>query len=322
MHEPASPEASIVITTLNAGPDFEELLGRLFSQRADFGYEVVVIDSGSTDATVGLARRYGASVHRIDQNEFNHGATRNLGASLSRGRYVAFVVQDALPVDEGWLSAMVENLEEDETVAGVYGRQIPRPESSPLTRALMDDWPTSGLERREQFAGGPEGYRRMAPATRRAFATFDNVSSCVRRSVWEDLPFESTSFGEDIRWGKAVVEAGYKLVYEPRSAVLHSHERGALYDLRRHYADGLVLQDLFGLVPTPNIWRLFLNVLLSTVHLYLRRHDKSTVVAPRSLLLALRYAFFSQVGAYLAARRSRSNSWISARLHGFLLRGI
>ena len=140
---------SVVVTTLNAGPDFEELLARLSAQRADFGYEVLVIDSGSTDGTVELARRYGTSVYLIDQNEFNHGTTRNLGVSLCRGRYVAFIVQDTRPVDGGWLTAMVENFERDATVAGVYGRQIPSPESSPLTRALMDDWDVfvSGVHR-------------------------------------------------------------------------------------------------------------------------------------------------------------------------------
>ena len=60
----------------------------------------------------------------------------------------------------------------------------------------------------------------------------------------------------DLKWRKTIVEAGYKLVYEPRSAVLHSHERGAFYDLRRHYADGLLLQDLFGLGPTLTLGRI------------------------------------------------------------------
>jgi rhamnosyltransferase len=273
---------------------------------------------------VELARRHGASVHKIDRDAFDHGATRNLGASLTRGHYVAFLVQDALPLDDTWLASMVGNFERDETVAGVYGRQIPRPESSPLTRALMGDWPTSGLERREQFAGGPGIYSEMSPEAQRTLATFDNVSSCVRRSVWESFPFERTDFGEDLRWGKSVIEAGYKLVYEPRSVVLHSHERGAIYDLRRHYADGLVLRELFGLVPTPNLARLLLNVLLSSAHLYLRlsRDGKTARVAPLSLLLAMRYALFSQAGAYLAARRSGTGSRISARLDGFLLKGI
>lgn len=311
-----------MILTFEAGPGFDELLRRLFSQRTSFCYEVLVIDSGSTDGTVGLANRYGASVHRIDSSEFDHGATRNLGASLTSGRYVVFLVQDALPADDNWLAAMVDDLDADETVAGAYGRQIPRPGSSPLTRALMRDWPTFRLERREQFAGGAGPYGSLSPATRRSLAVFDNVSSCVRRSVWEIFPFERTGFGEDVRWGKAVVEAGYKIVYEPRSAVLHSHERGAIYDLRRHYADTLVLGELFGLYPTPSLPRLLSNVILASAHLYLRR--ERTALAPRFLLLAMRYALCSQTGAYLAARRSREpgNSRLSTRIDNFLLKGI
>jgi rhamnosyltransferase len=318
------PEVSVVIPTFQAGPGFDELLRRLYSQRTDFGYEVLVIDSGSKDGTAELARRHGASVHRIDPGEFDHGATRNLGASLSAGRYVVFLVQDALPVDDVWLAAMVENLDADETVAGVYGRQIPNPDSSPLTRALMRDWPTSEQKRREQFAGGPGSYAALPTSTRRSLAVFDDVSSCVRRSVWEHIPFERTRFGEDLRWGKAVVEAGHKLVYEPRSAVFHSHERGALYDLKRHYVDSLILQELFGLTPTPNLARLLLNTILTSAHLYLGKDDGRAFLAPRFLLLAIRYALCSQAGAYLAARKRREpgNSRLSARIDKLLQEGI
>ena len=308
-----------MIPTFQAGPGFDGLLRRLFSQKTDFGYEVLVIDSGSTDGTAELAGRYGASVHRIAPDEFDHGATRNLGASLSSGRHIAFLVQDALPMDDRWLSAMVEDLDADEMVAGVYGRQIPHPESSPLTRALMRDWPTSSPERREQFA---EAYVTLPPATRRSLSVFDNVSSCVRRSVWEQIHFERTRFGEDLRWGKAVIEAGHKLVYEPRSAVLHSHERGALYDLKRHYVDALVLQELFGLTPTPNLARLVLNTLLTTAHLYRSKDGSTTLVAPRFLLHTIGYALCSQAGAYLAARRTKADSGISARIDKLLQRGI
>jgi rhamnosyltransferase len=286
-----------------------------------------VIDSGSTDGTAELARRHGASVHRISRDEFEHGATRNLGVSLSGGEYVAFIVQDAVPLDERWLAAMVENLERDKLVAGVYGRQIPRPESSPLTRALVNSWPTADLERREQYMEDPTLYHTLPPAERRSLATFDNVSSCVRRSVWEEIPFERTGFGEDVRWGKRVVEAGYKIVYEPRSAVFHSHERGALYDLRRHYVDQLVLLDLFGLATTPNLALLFLNVFRASAYLYLRllRDEKSVMRAARLVPLALKHAVFSQAGAYLAAknrRLARTRPRSSGRLDRFLSRGI
>jgi glycosyltransferase involved in cell wall biosynthesis len=319
----SAPKASVIILTFDAGPGLGELLGRLAAQRTDFGYEVLVVDSGSTDGTTGLARQHGAAVHCIPQETFDHGAARNLGASLAAGKYVAYIVQDALPVDDGWLAAMVEDLERDDAVAGVYGRQIPHPHTSPLARALVNDWPTA-RERREQFAG--PRYRDLPPAARRSLATFDNVSSCVRRSVWESTPFERTPFGEDLRWGKNAVERGHKLVYEPRSVVLHSHERGALYDLRRHYAEGLLLMDLFGLAPTPNLARLLLNALRTTAHLYLRlrREGKGEISPPASLLLAARYAICAQTGAYLAVRRHRrrGESGVSAKLHRFLGRGV
>ena len=204
----SSPEVSIVIPTFNAGVEFRTVLEGLRAQEGDFERETIIIDSGSTDGTVELAELYGATVHRIPKTEFNHGATRNLGVSLARGRYVALTVQDAVPVDERWLAAMVENLERDEQVAGVYSRQIARKESSILTRAVINSLALASPERREQFAGSAKQYGKMPPRKRRRLATFDDVSSCLRRSVWEEIPFERTNFGEDLWWGKKVIEAG------------------------------------------------------------------------------------------------------------------
>ena len=319
------PKVTVVVLTSNAGPGFEDLLERLGEQETSFPYEVVVIDSGSTDGTVALALRHGARVHRIPRREFDHGGTRNLGLSLSGAEYLAFVVQDALPLGRRWLAAMVENLDADERVAGVCGLQVPRPDSSPLARALVNGWPTASPERREQHAD--RRYGALPPAERRSLATFDNVSSCVRRSVLEEMPFERTVFGEDLRWGKRVIETGYKIVYEPRSAVLHSHERSALYDLRRHYVEGQVLIDLFGLTLTPNLALLLLNVLRSSADLYLRMSQggKTSARAPYLALLAAKHAVSSQAGAYLAAKNRRLfDRWphISARLDLFLRRGI
>ena len=323
-----SKKVSIVIPTLNAGPGFEDLLEKISVQEGNFDREVLVVDSGSTDGTDELARRYGAIVHQISKAEFNHGATRNLGISLARGEYVILTVQDAVPFDERWMAAMVENLERDERVVGVYGRQIPHPDSSALTRVLVNNLATAGLERREHFAGGPEQYRKMPPVKRRRLAAFDNVSSCLRRSVWKEMPFEKTNFGEDIRWGKRVVEAGYKTVYEPRSAVFHSHERGAVYDLRRYYVDQRVLRELFGLELVPSLARLFLAIFRFSRQLYRLLYRDEEMAAKGVLwltLLAVRYAVPAQVGNYLGTK-SGSIAHLSPRafgkLHGFLSKGV
>lgn len=324
---------SVVVPTFNAGPGFEELLRRLRAQDGDFESEVLVVDSGSTDGTVELARRYGAAVHGIEKAEFNHGATRNLGISLAGGEYVALIVQDALPLDERWLAAMVENLERDDLVAGVYGRQVPRPESSALARVVVDNQSTAHPVRREQFAGSPEGYLEIPAAERRSLATFDNVSSCLRRSVWELVPFEETDFGEDLRWGEMVISRGYRLVYEPRSAVFHSHERGVAYDLRRNYVGQLVVSDLFGLEPIPNLWRLLVAIFASFAHvcylLYTGERSKGRRPRPGEALrfgmLAIKHVVPAQVGVYLGSRSASSSGWsptLRRRLHRFLSKGI
>lgn len=298
----------------------------LAAQETDFEYEIVVVDSGSTDGTPEIAERHGARVHAIPKSEFNHGATRNLGISLARSEFVALTVQDAVPLDEHWLSAMVENLEQDEKVAGVYGRQIPHTHASLLTRALTKGLASASDERREQLIEDVAKYKKLPPNRRRRLAAFDNVSSCIRRSVWEDLPFDATNFGEDVRWGKKVVEAGYKIVYEPRAAVFHSHERGALYDLRRYYVDQRVLLDLFGARQRPSLLRLPVVVARNAGHLYrlLRREE----VAAGALLLAwlaVKYAVPTQIGAYLGARSdslARLSPSLFARMHRFLSKGI
>lgn len=328
------PLVSVVIPTFNAGPDFERLLAGLAAQQGDFDVEVVLVDSGSTDGTVERARRYGAKVHRIPKEEFNHGGSRNRGVSLAGGEYVALTVQDAVPLGERWLAAMVRDFEGDERVAGVYGRQVPREDSGILSRAVINSLATAGLGRREQYAGSPERYRELSPVQRRNLAAFDNVSSCVRRSVWVKIPFEPTNFGEDIRWGKAVVEAGYRIVYEPESAVVHSHDRDFVYDLRRNYINQVVVAELFGLVQVPNVARLVVAILASFLHVFsLLRKEHGGKTGPRDgarfARYAARHAVVSQTGVYLGSkvgprngRLARSFPRLRRRLDGFLSKGV
>jgi rhamnosyltransferase len=320
-------KVSVVIPTLNAGPGFEELLRKLEAQEGDFEREVVVVDSGSTDGTAHLAARHGAILHSVSKAGFDHGATRDLGISLSSGEYVALTVQDAVPLDESWLGAMVENLRNDGRIAAVYGRHVPRSDAGLMTRALVGNLAVADSQRREQQIPNTAEYLSLPPAQKRRIAAFDNVSSCLRRSVWEEFPFGEADFAEDLRWGKKVVEAGYTIVYEPRSVVVHSHERGALYDLKRHYVDQLVLDELFGARLVPNLPRLILGIPYATRHVYglLRREEPAPEKRLKLLLDAATYALASQLGAYLGCRLpslSHLTPKLHTKLHRFLGKGV
>src|SRR3712207_1262662 len=86
---------SVVIPVRNGGEDFRRCLDAIRAQRLETDFEIIVVDSGSTDDTVALAESYGARVHQIPADQFNHGATRNLGVSLASGEYIAFTSHDA-----------------------------------------------------------------------------------------------------------------------------------------------------------------------------------------------------------------------------------
>ncbi len=248
----STPDVSIVIPTYNAGPEFGGVLEAISGQRSDFAHEVLVVDSGSSDGTIEAARRHSARVLRRPKSEFNHGGTRNRGISEARGEFVVMIVQDAMPADELWLQGLAENLANDERVAGSYSRQIPRPDCNPFARYALEQHFTNLPERREQYIEDLAAYEALPPPRKLGLVTFDDVSSCIRRAVWREHPYKTLSFGEDIEWAERVLKAGYKLVYEPKSAVIHSHNRSAFYEMKRAYVAHKLLGELIGFRALPS----------------------------------------------------------------------
>src|SRR6185295_16559364 len=97
-----APRASVLIPTLHPGPRFERVLRAIAAQQADFGHELVVVDSGSGPADIATMEAFGARVERISRSEFGQGKTRNLLAELARGELLFFLSQDAEPADDRW----------------------------------------------------------------------------------------------------------------------------------------------------------------------------------------------------------------------------
>lgn len=242
----SSPRASVVIPTLNGGGRFRECLDALSKQDFEGGFELVVIDSSSTDGTAELARERADVFISIKRNEFNHGLTRNRAIEKCSGEYIALLVQDAAPADNNWLRALVENFE-DEKVAGSYSRQVPRPDCPPLIKSRLKRWSATSRQRIEKSVSSKEEMSEIPGKTLVNLISFDNVSSCIRRSVWEKIPFTKRAFGEDLWWARSVLLAGYKIVFEPNSVVIHSHSNSLWYEFKRVYLDHQNWNDLIGL---------------------------------------------------------------------------
>jgi glycosyltransferase involved in cell wall biosynthesis/GT2 family glycosyltransferase len=297
-----APLVSIVIPTLNGAATLPAALDAIAAQRAEFDFEVVAVDSGSTDGTVELLAGRTDRLLRVPPGTFNHGLTRNHGIADSRGELVVLLVQDAVPASERWLAELVAPLREDSAVAGSYARQIPRAGASALTRHYLADWVACGASPRTS-ALSFDDFQALEPLERYLRCCFDNVCSCLRRRVWELHPFVPTAIAEDAEWAREVLLAGHRLAYAPAAAVVHSHERPARYELWRTYLVHQRLRRLFGVRTVPTAWHLLRGV-GSSLPLHLRcvaadRPPAGARVSAVARALALAFAF--PIGQYLGA---------------------
>src|SRR3954452_24908160 len=101
-------KVTVAIPVLNGARYLNEVLAAVRAQRVDREVELLIVDSGSTDASLDVAERHGARIHRIPNHEFSHGGTRNLAMQRAEGEHVAFLTQDATRASDGWLAAMLE----------------------------------------------------------------------------------------------------------------------------------------------------------------------------------------------------------------------
>lgn len=226
---------AIILLTKNGAAYLEDTLDAIFAQESQYGFEVIAVDSGSADGTRKILQSHAVRVVEIPPDHFQHGRTRNLASSLTSPgvEYLVFLSQDATPLP-GWLDALVDAVATDNGVAGAFSRHVPRPDCNPLlARRILEEWEQVGGETRlVKCLDGAANLSRDG----HALAHFSNTSSCLRREVWQTVPFPEADFAEDLAWAIRVLEGGHCLVYEPASAVLHSHS-GSLSRLFRENVD-------------------------------------------------------------------------------------
>ncbi|MFZ8802301.1 MAG: glycosyltransferase family 2 protein, partial [Candidatus Calescibacterium sp.] len=74
---------SIVILTKNPGKRFREVIRQVFNQKTEDDFEVIVIDSGTTDGSLSCLENTSAKLIKINPSDFGHGKTRNYAANIA-----------------------------------------------------------------------------------------------------------------------------------------------------------------------------------------------------------------------------------------------
>ncbi|WP_133117277.1 glycosyltransferase family 2 protein, partial [Mesorhizobium sanjuanii] len=192
---------SIIIPVKNGMPHIVDVYRMIKNQDIDVDFEVISIDSGSTDGSLDAFptddERFRAI--EIPSSSFGHGRTRNLGVESARGELCVFLTHDAVPANSIWLRELVRPLREDESVAASFGRHIAHKDASPFTAWELEahfnglkQWPVVWISDAREYSRN-QGLRQV-------FHFYSDNSSCLRKSVWKDYPYPDVSFAEDQLW--------------------------------------------------------------------------------------------------------------------------
>jgi rhamnosyltransferase len=144
---PEPPRVSVIVPTLNPGPDTLRALVAALRAQEGVAVEVVIVDSSSTDGSADLQALADVWIS-IPQSEFDHGGTRNLAARRASGDVLVFMTQDARPHDASTLSRLVAPVVAG-SVQAAYARQV-APASAPLLERIARDlnYPAESAVRR------------------------------------------------------------------------------------------------------------------------------------------------------------------------------
>ncbi|HNX00447.1 MAG TPA: glycosyltransferase family 2 protein [Candidatus Cloacimonadota bacterium] len=264
----SKPKISIIMRSKNEMPYVKYVLRMLKSQTQQ-DFELVCVDSGSTDGTWESIQQYGPDTfYSIAPEEYIPGRVLNEAIQHCRGEIIVFNNADCIPCTNDWLEKLTQPFQTDPEVIATFANQLARPTANPLVKK----------DYARAFGDG-----KIAALWRHFFSL---ASSAVRAEVIREHPFDPTiQYSEDIEWSWRMKQRGFKITYVPDAKVEHSHDYTVKQLFKRFSGEGRADARIYPGENKPFLKTVALSSLVEWMRdtIYLTKHGKITYI-PYALL--------------------------------------
>jgi glycosyltransferase involved in cell wall biosynthesis len=220
------PACSLVIRCFNEELHIGRLLVGIMEQTIK-DTEIILVDSGSTDATLSIASKYPVKIINISPDDFSFGRSLNMGCAEASGEYIVIASAHVYPIYKDWLEHLLTPFN-DSHVAMVYGKQRGDKKARYSEHQIYRKW----------FPDESAG--------KQPHPFCNNANAAIRRKIWEQLPYDEDLTGlEDLDWARRVTELGNKIAYSAEAEIVHIHSETLPKIYNRYKREAIAFKRIY-----------------------------------------------------------------------------
>lgn len=220
------PTVALVIRCFNE----EAHIGRLLTgvvRQTRVPEQIIVVDSGSTDATLAIASAFPVEIVTVPSEDFSFGRALNIGLASTTADLAVLASAHVYPLYDTWIERLIAPFKVP-AIAVTYGRQQTPPGGRFSEQKILVQWfPPRSVERQ-----------------RHPFC--NNANAAIRRSVWTEQPYDEDLTGlEDLDWAKKALAAGHLVSYVAEAPVAHVHEESFNQIVNRYRREAIAHKEIY-----------------------------------------------------------------------------